>query len=268
METFERFRPECVIHLAALKSPEESCQDPARYFDVNVTGTVNILRAAARHQVSRFVFSSSAAVYGTPHVCPVDETAPPNPQSPYGESKYVAERLVVSQAAVSGMRYACLRYFNVAGAAPDASLGEYSDAEARQLVPRAVAVARRVLPELEVFGSDYPTEDGTALRDYIHVMDLSRAHVHVAEGLGEAGRCGTYNLGRGEGVSVLSLVQRLRGISGAEVPVHLAPRRPGDMAASWADADLVERVFGWRAEHGLHEILSSAWSWHSSRDAE
>ncbi|MFE3765086.1 UDP-glucose 4-epimerase GalE [Streptomyces sp. NPDC059104] len=263
MAAFDRFRPDCVIHLAALKSPEESCQDPARYFDVNVTGTVNLLRAAHRYQVGRFVFSSSAAVYGTPQVCPVDETAPAAPQSPYGESKYVGERLVASQSASTGMRYACLRYFNVAGAAADASLGEFSSTEARQLVPRAVSVARNLLPALTVFGVDYPTEDGTALRDYIHVMDLARAHVHVAEGLEDAGRSGTYNLGRGEGVSVLALVERLRGISGAEVALDVAPRRAGDMAASWADAGLVRQTFGWHAEYDLHDILSSAWAWHT-----
>ncbi|MFE8944817.1 UDP-glucose 4-epimerase GalE [Streptomyces sp. NPDC007856] len=268
MRSFARFRPDSLIHFAALKSPEESMSDPARYFEVNVSGTVNLLAAAARYGVERFVFSSSAAVYGTPQVCPVDETAPAGPQSPYGESKYLGERMIESQSATTGMRFACLRYFNAAGAATDGSLGEFAHEGSRQLVPQAVAVARGLLPRLQIFGADYPTSDGTAVRDYIHVEDLAEAHVRVTEGLDRPERSGTYNLGQGRGTSVLEVTGELRRISGAEIPMEFAARRAGDPAVSWADVGLVQRTFGWAARRDLQDILSSAWAWHTGVTAE
>ncbi|MCX5387342.1 UDP-glucose 4-epimerase GalE [Streptomyces sp. NBC_00083] len=261
---FTEFRPEAVIHFAALKSSEESLRDISAYFAVNVTGTQNVLALCARTGVERFVFSSSCAVYGTPQICPVDETAPVRPESPYGETKYLSERMIASYAGTTGMRYANLRYFNAVGAADDASLGERAGPLATQLLPVAVRATLGLGPTLRIFGDDYPTSDGTALRDYVHVEDLARAHVRVLEGLRDARRCGPVNLGRGRPVSVRELIDALDAVSGKETPTSVAPRRPGDPGLSWADPGLALSRFGWRAEHDLDHIVRTAWNWHTS----
>ncbi|OKH99008.1 UDP-glucose 4-epimerase GalE [Streptomyces sp. CB02923] len=264
---FEEFRPEAVIHFAALKSSEESLRDIGTYFGVNVTGTQNVLDLCARTGVERFVFSSSCAVYGTPQICPVDETAPVRPESPYGETKYLSERMIASYGQATGLRYANLRYFNAAGAADDASLGEYAGPAATQLLPVAVRATLGLAPALRIFGDDYPTPDGTALRDYIHVEDLAQAHVRVLEGLDTDERCGPVNLGRGQPVSVRELIDALRHVSEKDTTVTTAPRRPGDPGLSWADPDLALSRFGWRAERDLDHIVRTAWDWHTGTPA-
>ncbi|MCS0606428.1 UDP-glucose 4-epimerase GalE [Streptomyces sp. LP11] len=264
---FEDFRPEAVIHFAALKSSEESLRDISTYFSVNLTGTQNVLTLCARTGVERFVFSSSCAVYGTPQICPVDESAPVRPESPYGETKYLCERMIASYAQATGMHYANLRYFNAAGAADDASLGEYAGSTATQLLPVAIRATLGLAPTLRIFGNDYPTTDGTALRDYIHVEDLAEAHVRVLEGLQEGSESGPVNLGRGRPVSVRELIDVLRDVSGKETPVFMAPRRPGDPGLSWAEPGLALRRFGWRAERALDHIVRTAWNWHTSAPA-
>ncbi|MGK3093575.1 UDP-glucose 4-epimerase GalE [Streptomyces sp. WAC01490] len=264
---FEEFRPEAVIHFAALKSSEESLRDINTYFSVNLTGTQNVLALCARTGVERFVFSSSCAVYGTPQICPVDETAPVRPESPYGETKFLCERVIASYAQATGMRYANLRYFNAAGAADDASLGEYAGPAATQLLPVAIRSTLGLAPTLRIFGNDYPTTDGTALRDYIHVEDLAQAHVRALEGLQEGSQCGPVNLGRGRPVSVRELIDVLHDVAGKETPVATAPRRPGDPGLSWADPSLALSRFGWRAERDLDHIVRTAWNWHTSTPA-
>lgn len=261
---FEAFRPQSVIHFAALKSSEASLRDINSYFRVNVTGTHHVLAASKDVGVQRFVFSSSCAVYGTPQICPVDEQAPVRPQSPYGETKYLSERMIASYGRSTGMRYANLRYFNAAGAATDCSLGEYTDQGCCQLVPIAVRSAMGLAPALRVFGGDYPTADGTALRDYVHVEDLARAHVRVLESLGRDDWSGPVNLGRGHPTSVFELIEAMRGVSGRDIEVTMAPRRPGDPAMSWADPGLARERFGWKAEHDLDGIVRTAWTWHNS----
>ncbi|MFI2077594.1 UDP-glucose 4-epimerase GalE [Streptomyces triculaminicus] len=265
--TFEEFRPEAVIHFAALKSSEESLRDISTYFGVNVTGTQNVLALCARSGVERFVFSSSCAVYGTPQICPVDETAPVRPESPYGETKYLCERMIASYGQATGMRYANLRYFNAAGAADDASLGEHAGPAATQLLPVAIRATLGLNPALRIFGDDYPTPDGTALRDYIHVEDLAQAHVQVLESLDSDDRCGPVNLGRGHPVSVRELIDVLRNVSRKDTTVTIAPRRPGDPGLSWADPGLALSSFGWRAERDLDHIVRTAWDWHTSAPA-
>ncbi|MCX4850454.1 UDP-glucose 4-epimerase GalE [Streptomyces sp. NBC_00893] len=257
------FSPEAVIHLAALKSSAESVRSPHLYYDVNVTGTAGMLRAALQHDVKRFVFSSSCAVYGNPQICPVDERTAPCPQSPYGETKLTGERMLGWYARSAGMRYASLRYFNVAGAAPDASLGEFTNESTSQLVPRVIDSALRGT-NLEIYGTDYPTGDGTALRDYIHVEDLAAAHVQVLERLNSAEVCGEYNLGTGRPVSVQEVVEAIERRSGLPVPRQPRPRRAGDPMVSWADPALAHRVFGWSPERDFDEIVRSAWLWHTS----
>ncbi|MFJ9546945.1 UDP-glucose 4-epimerase GalE [Streptomyces erythrochromogenes] len=262
---FEGFRPDAVVHFAALKSSEESLRDISTYFDVNVTGTQNLLALCARTQVRRFVFSSSCAVYGTPQICPVDESAPARPESPYGETKYLCERMIASYAQATGMRYANLRYFNAAGAADDGSLGEHAGPGATQLLPVAVRATLGLPPSLtlRIFGDDYPTPDGTALRDYIHVEDLARAHLRALEHLDGDDRSGPVNLGRGQPVSVRELIDVLSDVSGRKPEVTVAPRRPGDPGQSWADPGLALRRFGWSAERDLHHIVRTAWDWHT-----
>ncbi|RZU45736.1 UDP-glucose 4-epimerase/UDP-arabinose 4-epimerase [Streptomyces sp. BK022] len=257
------FAPEAIIHLAGLKSSAESVQRPDLYYDVNVTGTSALLRAAKRHGVERFVFSSSCAVYGSPQVCPVDEHAPTEPQSPYGETKLACERMLQWHARVTGMRWAALRYFNVAGAAADGSLGEFTGPHTVQLVPLAIKAARSGVP-LKIYGGDYPTFDGTAVRDYLHVVDLAEAHVRLIEGLETPELSGVYNLGTGRPASVLEIVKMIEQVSGCPVPYHLAPRRNGDPAFSWADSEHARRTFDWVPQRKLDEIVRSAWLWHSS----
>ncbi|MFI2345884.1 UDP-glucose 4-epimerase GalE [Streptomyces sp. NPDC019443] len=264
---FEEHRPEAVVHFAALKSSEESLRDISTYFGVNVTGTQNVLALCARTGVERFVFSSSCAVYGTPQICPVDETVPVRPESPYGETKYLCERMIASYGQATGMRYTNLRYFNAAGAADDASLGEYAGPAATQLLPVAVRATLGLAPALRIFGDDYPTPDGTALRDYIHVEDLAQAHVRVLENLDSDDLCGPVNLGRGHPVSVRELIDVLHNVSGKDTEVTIAPRRPGDPGLSWADPGLALSRFGWRAERDLDHIVRTAWDWHTSAPA-
>ncbi|ANZ39731.1 UDP-glucose 4-epimerase GalE [Lentzea guizhouensis] len=259
-----RFRPDAVMHFAALKSPAESMREPGLYYDVNVVGTANLLSAATAHGVRRFVFSSSCAVYGTPQVCPVDERAPLRPESPYGETKVACERMLGWIAGSHGMAHASLRYFNVAGAAEDGSLGEHLHEGTSQLVPRVVMSALGIGPEFAIAGGDYPTPDGTALRDYIHVEDLAEAHVRTLEMLGSTRLNGVYNLGRGSAVSVLEVVNEVERVSGKPLAKPIGTRRPGDPAVSWADAALAGRVLGWTPKRDLTDMVRSAWLWHTS----
>jgi UDP-glucose 4-epimerase/UDP-arabinose 4-epimerase len=229
-----------------------------------VVGSLRVLEASIRFGVSRFVFSSSCAVYGSPQVCPVDEATPVRPLSPYGETKLAAERMLRWQARGSGMRYAALRYFNVAGAAVDSSLGEFTDGPAGQLVPRAIQAALSG-GAVEIFGYDFPTADGTALRDFIHVEDLATAHVRVLEQLESPGLDGIYNLGTGQPVSVKTVLDQIEREAGRPIKRLIRPRREGDPAMSWADFGLAGRTFGWSTEYDFDDIVRSAVRWHRSR---
>ncbi len=252
---------DAVIHFAALKSVEESVGDPGAYFDANVGGTLAVLRAMAAADVRRFVFSSSCAVYGMPDRLPVDERTTIAPINPYGESKALAERLLPWFEAAHGVRSAALRYFNAAGAAEDGSAGE-DWAAAPNLVPVVLKAAAGRIPELRVYGRDFDTPDGSAIRDYIHVLDLADAHVRALDVLADGGRSITVNVGTGSGASVLEVVEAARRITGRPIPVADAPRRAGDPPAVWADTSLASRVLGWTARRTLDDILASAWRWH------
>jgi UDP-glucose-4-epimerase GalE len=247
---------DAVLHFAGRISVAESVRDPALYERANVTATGVLAAAVARAGVKRFVFSSSAAVYGNPERVPIPEDHPQRPTSPYGESKARAERVL----AASGLAVAALRYFNAAGAEPRLSLGERHDPETH-LVPLALAAARHGTP-LSVFGEDYPTPDGTCVRDYIHVVDLARAHLAALERL-EAGRGGgAWNLGTGAGCSVREVVGAVERATGRRVTVHAAPRRVGDPAVLVADPSRAARDLGWRASDRsrLDAIVADAWA--------
>ena len=256
-------RIEAVIHFAARKSTAESVADPTGYFDHNVGDSIALLSELVAAGITAFVFSSTCAVYGEVAASPVAEDAPIRPSTPYGESKVLVERMLPWLEA-RGLRHVALRYFNAAGAEPDGSHGEHP-VGASSLVPRVVAVATGRQADLTVFGDDYPTPDGTAIRDYVHVADLARAHVDALEHLLRGGSSTVLNLGTGTGSSVLDVVRAVEEAADAPVRLTMAPRRAGDIAAIWADSGEAARVLGWRARFGIAEIAASAVRWAQRR---
>jgi UDP-glucose 4-epimerase len=256
-------RIDAVIHFAAIKSVEASVADPGAYFDNNVGGTLSVLRAMAEQDVRRFVFSSSCAVYGPPDVLPVSESAALQPANAYGESKLLSERMLPWFQATHGLRVAVLRYFNAAGAALDGTGGEdWSDAA--NLIPIVLQVAAGRRPEVTIHGTDLPTPDGSAVRDYVHVEDLAAAHLRALEVIASSDDPITVNVGTGRGVSVLEVLEVARRITGAPIPAVPGPPRPGDPPAVWADTRRAATDLGWRATHDLEAIIDSAWRWHLS----
>lgn len=261
-ETISRHHIEAIVHFAAYKAAGESFENPGRYFLNNVAGSARLLEAAYRHGVGHFVFSSTCAVYGTPGRTPVGEDAPVRPESPYGESKALVERMLHWYDVSLGMRSVSLRYFNAAGAAMDGSLGE-DWSVTLNLVPVAMKALLGQAPPLRVFGTDYPTPDGTAIRDYIHVDDLADAHLRALDYLAGGGTTTAVNLGTGQGSSVRQVLAAAERAAGRPVPAEDAPRRAGDPVALWADNRRARQVLGWQARYGLDDIVGSAWRWHS-----
>lgn len=255
---------DAVVHFAGLKAVGESVEKPALYHENNVGGSAVLLDAMARHGVKRIVFSSSATVYGNPERLPLDERHPLRPQSPYGENKRDVERLLAARAATDpAFRYAALRYFNPIGAHPSGRIGEDPRGIPNNLLPFVSQVAVGKLPQLRVHGNDYPTPDGTGVRDYIHVMDLARGHVSALSFLMTKERSVTANLGTGRGYSVLEVVKAFEAASGRSVPLEFGPRRPGDVAACYADPSLAAEQLGWRAEADIAQMCRDAWRWQS-----
>ncbi len=260
---FEQEKPEAVIHLAAYKAPGESMQEPTKYFRTNVGGTVSLLDTMLRHNVRSIVFSSSCSIFGTPKQLPVGEDAPKGPESVYGESKLMGETLLKWYDVTKQIRSSTLRYFNAAGASLDNSIGEDWD-HTHNLIPLVMKAALGRTKAITVFGTDYPTRDGTAARDYIHVVDLAVAHVKALEQIKREDRSTAYNLGTGMGYTVQEVITQARRISGVDFKVEYGPRRFGDPAAIWADCSKAERELGWKAQYGLETILETAWRWHST----
>ena len=257
-------RFDAVVHFAALKSVGESCEQPLDYFDNNISGTIHLLQAMRAAGVDKLVFSSSATVYGDPEQVPVREDAGLSVTNPYGRTKLVMEQLIGDLAAAEpGFHAALLRYFNPVGAHDSGLIGEDPRGIPNNLMPYIcqVAVGRR--PRLSVFGGDWPTVDGTGVRDYIHVMDLARAHADAIDALGREGRGFTVNLGTGQGVSVLQLVRAFERASGLEVPFEIVGRRPGDVAEVYADPSLASELLGWRAQLDVDAMCRDAWRWQS-----
>ena len=259
----ERHGIDAVVHFAGYKAAGESMEVPERYFDNNVARTGKLLEVLERRGVDRVVFSSSCSVYGSPTTLPVDEAHATGPESPYAESKLMVERMLRWFDECHGTRSVSLRYFNAAGASFDTRTGEDSP-RPLNLVPLAMLAALGKIPALSVYGTDYPTPDGTCIRDYIHVDDLADAHVRALRYLEGGGATCSLNVGTGTGSSVLEVVEGTKRVSGIDLPVEIAPRRPGDPSAVWADNTRVREVLGWEARHDLDAILTSAWAWHSS----
>lgn len=255
-----------VIHFAGLKAVGESVEKPLLYWDNNVCGTVTLLEAMAGAGVKTMVFSSSATVYGDPMSVPIREDFPVGvPTNPYGRSKLVVEQVLTDlEAADSAWRIAVLRYFNPVGAHESGRLGEDPRGIPNNLMPfiSQVAVGRR--EALNVFGSDYPTPDGTGVRDYLHVVDLAAGHVKAVEKLGEGPGIRVWNLGTGRGCGVLEVVRAFEKASGRAIPFRIVPRRPGDIAQCWADPSKAERDLGWKALRGLDEMCADSWRWQES----
>ncbi len=260
---FQEQRPEAVIHFAAYKAPGESMQEPTKYFRANVGGTITLLDTMARYQTHAIVFSSSCAIFGNPEHLPVSEDAPFHPESVYGETKLIGETLLKWYDQTMGIKFSALRYFNAAGASLNGSIGEDWN-HTHNLIPLVMKAAVGRSPSVTVFGNDYPTRDGTAIRDYIHVVDLAVAHVKALDYLHETNVSAAYNLGTGIGNSVQEVIDATRRISGIDFPVEYGPRRLGDPAAVWADCRKAERELDWKAQYSLETILSTAWQWHST----
>jgi UDP-glucose-4-epimerase GalE len=255
-----------VIHFAGYKNAGESMRNPAKYFENNVVATARLLQALEGTPVRSLVFSGSCSVYGTPATLPVSEAAPLQPESPYGQSKLIGEQLLRWHGDIHGLRWMSLRYFNAAGAAPDNAIGE-DPSLSLNLVPVVMKAILGLRPPVQVFGTDFPTADGTAVRDYIHVEDLADGHVCAVDHLGAGGRSGAVNLGTGVGSSVRQVIDAAAAVAGRPVPFDEVARRAGDPAAVWADNNLAKTDLGWAPRRGLQEIVESAWRWHSLRPA-
>lgn len=255
---------EAVIHFAGLKAVGESVAKPLEYYDNNVNGTLSLLAAMSRHGVRTLVFSSSATVYGDPASVPIHENFPLSATNPYGRSKLMAEDILRDLAAAdSGWNIAILRYFNPVGAHESGQIGEGPNGTPNNLMPFISKVAIGHLPKLNVFGNDYPTPDGTGVRDYIHVVDLADGHIKALQALQTQGGLITVNLGTGQGYSVLDMVKAFEAASGKAVPYEIVDRRPGDIAACWANPTSAHEILNWRAQRNLQAMCEDAWRWQS-----
>jgi UDP-glucose 4-epimerase len=261
-----KFKFDGVFHFAALAAVGESVANPADYYRNNVNGTVNLLDAMRERGVKKIIFSSSAAVYGSPARIPISETHPKNPINPYGRSKLACEWMLDDYSRAYGISYAALRYFNAAGAAMDGSIGEDHEPETH-LVPAALKCALNRKSAVKIFGADYDTPDGTCVRDYIHVDDLADAHIIAMKKLDKFGNI-VLNLGTGRGYSVREVIECCRAVTGVKIRAVGAPRRPGDPPVLVASGKLAEKILDWKPKYsGLETIVESAWRWHRAHPA-
>ena len=281
-KVFSAFRPQALIHFAASAVVPESVEKPLLYWENNISGMVTLLRAAVEHRVKMAVFSSSAAVYGEPEKVPIAEDHPQRPANPYGMTKLVGERILADSDLAHGLKSVSLRYFNAAGVDPEGELSEDREVETH-LIPIVLKVAAGVKkkkqgaggsarnPEAQgavvhIFGNDYPTPDGTCVRDYIHVNDLAQAHILALEWLAREKRSEVFNLGNGRGYSVRQVVETAGRVSGVSIPSRDEPRRPGDPAELVASSEKIRKILGWKPEiPELEEIVSSSWKYFSKR---
>jgi UDP-glucose 4-epimerase len=261
-EVFAKHKPAAVVHCAASIEVGESVKHPDKFYENNVTGALRLFEAMRAAKVGVFVFSSTCAIYGEPLSLPMDETHRQQPVSPYGWTKLMVERISRDIAAAYGTKFAHLRYFNAAGAAPEEGIGERHEPETHA-IPLALFTLLGRRDSFKVFGNDYGTRDGSCLRDYVHTLDLADAHVRAVERLLAGGESIAANLGTGTGVTVLELLASIERVTGKHVPAAAAPRREGDSPALLADNALAKRELGWTPERGIDDIIRDAWKWHA-----
>lgn len=264
-EIFNTYPIEAVMHFAANSLVGESVQDPYKYYENNVGATLTLLNTMLKHDVKNFIFSSTAATYGIPNVDMIDEDQPTDPINPYGRSKLMVEQILEDFAQAYGLRYVVLRYFNAAGAHESAEIGESHDPETH-LIPIILQHLLGQREKISVFGTDYDTQDGTCIRDYIHVTDLAKAHIIALQALLSGKKnTATYNLGNGKGFSVKDVIDTCEKVTGVKPNIEYADRRPGDPARLVASAAKIYEDLGWKAAIDLEEIIESAWKWHKSQ---
>ncbi|MBF0531386.1 MAG: UDP-glucose 4-epimerase GalE, partial [Deltaproteobacteria bacterium] len=261
-QIFQQYQPEAVIHFGALAYVGESVTNPGQYYDNNVTGTLTLLSVMNKHSCSRIIFSSSCSTYGIPNNIPISETCPQSPVNPYGWSKFFVERILQDYDSAYGLKHVALRYFNAAGADPDGETGEVHHPETH-LIPLAIQAALGQRPQIDIFGTDYDTPDGSAIRDYIHVTDLASAHLKALELLLSGAASISMNLGTGHGQSVWDVIRTVEEAGHRPVKTRPAPRRPGDPPCLVAAADLARKVLSWQPIYpDLKDIVRTAWRWH------
>lgn len=259
---FTTHKIEAVMHFAAFCYVGESVTEPLKYYQNNISATLTLLTEMIEHGIYNFIFSSTCATYGEPEQLPLQEHFPQNPINPYGRSKLMMEQILSDLDHANGMKSVCLRYFNAAGADPDKEIGEDHDPETH-LIPIVLQTALGQREQLTIFGSDYPTEDGTCIRDYIHILDLAQAHYLALQHLLSGGESKKYNLGNGNGYSILDVITCAEKVTGKKIPFVYADRRPGDPAALVGSAALIMSELNWKPEYNsLESILSTAWNWH------
>ena len=261
---FTSYPIEAVMHFAAFAYVGESVEHPDRYYRNNMAAALGLLEAMVRHKVMRFIFSSTCAIYGEPEAVPIPESHPQAPINPYGWTKKVVEQMLADFRTAYGLESVSLRYFNAAGADPDGEIGEDHDPETH-LIPLVLQTALGQRQDIAIFGDDYPTPDGTCIRDYVHVNDLAAAHLTALERLLADQPGGQYNLGNGTGYSVREVIDTARSVTGREIPTRIVPRRPGDPARLIGAADKARRDLGWQPAYpDLTAIIETAWRWHST----
>ncbi|MGB5457351.1 MAG: UDP-glucose 4-epimerase GalE [Gammaproteobacteria bacterium] len=258
---FSNYAIDAVMHFAAYIEVGESVREPAKYYRNNVINTAVLLDAMIQHEIEHFIFSSTAAIFGEPEYTPIDEKHSKNPINPYGRTKLMVEQILHDYDQAYGLKSTCLRYFNAAGADPDGELGERHQPETH-LIPLILQAASGRREAIRVYGNDYPTPDGTCVRDYIHIDDLCTAHSLALAHMRQTGNSACYNLGNGQGFSVQQVIDATRAVTGRDFKVIQAERRPGDPAVLVADSRLAREALGWQAEHtDLESIIATAWNW-------
>lgn len=263
LDICRKYQVDEVIHFAAYKAVGESMENPGKYFNNNVTGSQKLFDALQQAEVHRIVFSSTAGIYGNPATVPVTEASPPQCESVYAETKLMIERTLGWYSATTPMRHVILRYFNAAGASSDGTLGE-DWRHSQNLIPHVMKALLGHGPAVQVFGNDFPTPDGTGVRDYIHVEDLAMAHVAALDHLANGGKNLTCNVGTGFGTSVMQIIEATQRVSGKKVPYEISQRRLGDPAICYADANLINKELSWSPTKSLDDIIATAYAWHLS----
>lgn len=268
IKVFESHSIDSVIHLAGFKAVGESCEQPLKYYQNNLIATLVLLEVMQKFSVNKLVFSSSATVYGDPHQIPITEQFPLSATNPYGRTKLMIEEMLTDISAASAdLKVILLRYFNPAGAHESGLIGEDPRGTPNNLLPYVAQVAIGKLEKVSVFGDDYPSKDGTGVRDYIHVVDLAKGHLQALQALGKeesTSYCKIYNLGTGRGYSVLEAIKVFQQVSGRAIPYQIVPRRSGDIAQCYADASLANKELGWQAEKDLTDMITDAWRWQTN----